>query len=83
NAIEKVKTDATLTEKEKQEMTFRLTKIIVIPQMMTLKNYKDYFEYGEKEYAKKVIDNLEYVGAKYYAEGMTHTIAELKTKYGL
>ena len=42
------------TEKEKQELKFRLTKIIITPQMMLLKNYNYYYEFGEKEYAKKV-----------------------------
>ena len=82
-AIDAVNTDAELTEKEKQELKFRFTKMIITPQMMLLKNYNAYFEYGEKEYAKKVIDNLEYLGAKYYAEKMTCTIEEFKTLYGL
>lgn len=81
--IDCVKTDSELTEKEKQELKFRLTKMIITPQMMLLKNYNHYFEYGEKDYAKKVIDNLEYLGAKYYAELMTCTIEEFKSHYGL
>ncbi|MBE7083133.1 MAG: DUF4838 domain-containing protein [Clostridiales bacterium] len=83
NAINDVDKDTELTEKEKQELKFRLTKIIITPQMMLLKNYNYYYEFGEKEYAKKVIDNLEYLGAKYYAEKMTCTIAEFRTLYGL
>lgn len=82
-AIDEVKVDTQLTEKKKQELLFRLTKIIITPQMMRLKNYSYYFEYGQKEYAKKVVDNLEYLGAKYYAEKMTCTIEEFKTLYGL
>lgn len=83
NAIDKVATDTELSEKEKQDLKFRLTKIIITPQMMLLKNYNAYFEYGEQAYAKKVIDNLEYLGAKYYEEKMTGTIEALKAQYGL
>ena len=82
-AIDEVKVDTQLSEKEKQELLFRLTKIIITPQMMRLKNYSYYFEYGQKEYAKKVVDNLEYLGSKYYAEQMTCTIEQFKTLYGL
>ena len=83
DAIDAIQDDENLTEDEKLEMTFRLTKIIVIPQMMILKNYDSYYESGKKDFAREVISNLEYVGAKYYAENMKRTIFELKIKYGL
>ncbi|MBR0190189.1 MAG: DUF4838 domain-containing protein, partial [Clostridia bacterium] len=83
DAIDAVQDDENLTEDEKLEMTFRLTKIIVIPQMMILKNYDSYYESGKKDFAREVISNLEYVGAKYYADNMKRTIFELKIKYGL
>ena len=40
-------------------------------------------DFAVNDVTKKVIDNLEYIGAKYYAEKMTCTIAEFKTLYGL
>lgn len=81
-AITEVNADSSLSVAEKQDLTVKLTKVLVQPQFMILKNFDSYYDSSLKSaFAKKFFDNCNLVGIVNCSEG--HTMDWYKDQFDL
>lgn len=82
SAMDIIKADASLSSAQKETYLLNLTRVLVMPQWMILKNFDSYYSASLKyDFAKKFFANAEAIGIRYLFEG--GSLASQKEVYGV